>query len=111
MNKRKVFIMAYARENVGDDLFIITLLERYKDIDFYIEIKEMSFAKAFKDYTNLTIIEKGNENFENKIAEQYDAYIYIGGSIFMEGGKVYNLGSKCNQFMRECNKKIYHFFM
>lgn len=112
MKKRKVFIMAYARANVGDDLFIVTLLEKYKDIDFYIGIKEMSFAKAFKEYKNITVIQNEEENFDNRIPEEYDAYIYVGGSIFMEGGKVYNLDNKCNEFMKKCyNKKIPFFYV
>ncbi len=112
MKKRKVFIMAYARANVGDDLFIVTLLEKYKDIDFYIGIKEMSFAKAFKEYKNITVIENNEENFAGRIPEKYDAYIYVGGSIFMEGGKVYNLDNECNEFMKKCyNKKIPFFYV
>ena len=112
MKKRKVFIMAYARANVGDDLFIVALLEKYKDIDFYIGIKEMSFAKAFKKYKNITVIKNEEENFDNRIPEEYDAYIYVGGSIFMEGGEVYNLDNKCNEFMKKCyNKKIPFFYV
>ncbi|MBO5479313.1 MAG: polysaccharide pyruvyl transferase family protein [Clostridia bacterium] len=110
MLKRKVFIMAYARANVGDDLFIISLLERYKDIHFYIGIKKREYAKAFEKYCNLTMIENNQENFDNKIPEDYDAYIYVGGSIFMEGGKVYNLDNGCNLFMKKCYEKNIPFF-
>ena len=110
MNKKKVFIFAYARTNVGDDLFIVTLLEKYKDVDFYIEVKRLEYAKAFEAYENITIIEKDQENFDNRIAEDYDGYIYVGGSIFMEGGKVYNLDEGCNYFMKQCHKKDIPFF-
>lgn len=110
MSKRRVFIMAYARANVGDDLFIITLLEKYKNVNFYIGIKKMTYAKAFEKYDNLTIIEENQENFDNRNPEEYDAYIYVGGSIFMEGGKVYNLDIGCNQFMKKCYEKGIPFF-
>lgn len=110
MKKRKVFIMAYARANVGDDLFVITLLEKYKDINFYIGIKERVYAKAFEKYPNINIIENIEENFDNKNPEDYDAYIYVGGSIFMEGGKVYNLDEGCNEFMKKCHQKNIPFF-
>lgn len=110
MNKKKVFIFAYARINVGDDLFIVTLLEKYKDVNFYIEVKRLEYAKAFEAYGNITIIEKDQENFNNRIPEDYDAYIYVGGSIFMEGGKVYNLDEGCNYFIKQCHKKAIPFF-
>lgn len=110
MKKRKVFIMAYARVNVGDDLFVIELLEKYKDIEFYISVKKYEYAKAFEKYTNLTILEGDEENFDNKNPQDYDAYIYVGGSIFMEGGKVYNLDEGCNTFMKKCNEKNIPFF-
>lgn len=110
MQKKRVFIMAYARANVGDDLFVIELLERYKDIEFYIGIKNAMYAKAFEKYSNLTIIENNKENFEGRIPEEYDAYIYVGGSIFMEGGKVYNLDNGCNIFMKKCHEKNIPFF-
>lgn len=110
MKKKKVFIFAYARLNVGDDLFIITLLEKYKNIDFFIEVKKVEYAKAFKGYTNITIIEDDQENFNNRIPEDYDGYIYVGGSIFMEGGKVYNLDEGCNYFVKQCHRKSIPFF-
>lgn len=31
---KKVFLMAYARKNLGDDIFIKMLLEKYPEIDF-----------------------------------------------------------------------------
>ena len=32
---KKVFLMAYARKNLGDDIFIKMLLEKYPKIDFF----------------------------------------------------------------------------
>lgn len=110
MQKKKVFILAYARANVGDDLFVIALLERYKDIDFYIGIQKREYAKAFEKYDNIKIIKENEENFNNREPREYDAYIYVGGSIFMEGGKVYNLDIGCNQFMKKCYEEEIPFF-
>ena len=33
----KVLILAYARKNIGDDLFIKMLLDRYPTVDFFIK--------------------------------------------------------------------------
>ena len=51
------------------------------------------------------------EDFEDIDMKNYDACIYIGGSIFMEGGKVYNLDESCLQFVKDCkvqNKPFYY---
>ena len=37
--------------------------------------------------------------------DEFDAYVYIGGSIFMEGGKVYNLSEKFFDFVNRCKNK------
>ena len=39
MNKKRFFILAYAKANLGDDLFIYMLLKAYPDIHFYINIE------------------------------------------------------------------------
>ena len=63
---KKIFILAYARANVGDDLFIYMLLNKYKDVHFYINIKEDE--KAFEYFKN--------ENWQNKY------YLYTGEPLY-----------------------------
>ena len=105
---KKVFIMAYTRVNLGDDLFICMLLKRYSKIQFYINMNDIQYAKAFENIDNINIVKSDNETFNRNI--DYDAYIYIGGSIFMEGGKVYNLDDGCLEFMKKCRKSNVPFF-
>lgn len=105
---KKIFIMAYARANLGDDLFICMLLKRYPKAQFYINIKDIKYAKAFENVDNINIIKSDDETFNRNT--DYDAYIYIGGSIFMEGGKVYNLDEGCLEFMKKCKKNNIPFF-
>lgn len=103
---KKVFIMAYARKNLGDDIFIKMLLEKYKQIDFFMKISDYSFLSSLNN-SNLHIL-NGNDTDEELAKmkpEEYDAYVYIGGSIFMEGGKVYNLSPKFFDFVKSCKEK------
>ena len=50
---KKVFLMAYARKNLGDDIFIKMLLEKYPEIDFFMRIKEKEFLEGLIKYKNL----------------------------------------------------------
>ena len=105
--KKKVFLMAYARQNLGDDLFIKMLLDRYPMQEFYMKIKNPEFLSELdKSYNNLHIIEgmDTDEELFNTDVNKYDTYIYIGGSIFMEGGKVYNLSPKFYDFIKRCKQ-------
>lgn len=108
---KKIFVMAYLRNNLGDDLFILDLINRYPDVEFYIEVIDLKYAKAFEKKKNIKVSVNEKENFEKIDVYKYDGYIYIGGSIFMEGGKVYNLDEGCLAFMKKCralNKPFYY---
>lgn len=109
---KKVFLMAYARKNLGDDIFIKMLLDKYPQIDFYMKIKEKEFLKELSQYSNLKVMigeDTDSELYQMDVME-YDAYVYIGGSIFMEGGKVYNLSEKFLDFVKRCKNKNIPFF-
>lgn len=104
MGKIQIFILAYARQNLGDDLFIYMLLKRYSNLSFIINIENPEHAKAFKKFSNVTIVNERERQLTKENAQQYNAYIYIGGSIFMEGGTVYNISEEFLEFLKECNK-------
>ena len=40
--------MAYLRNNLGDDLFVSELINRYPNVKFYIEVIDLKYAKAFE---------------------------------------------------------------
>ena len=58
----RVFVKFFAEENLGDDLFLKILLERYPDIQFVILAKE-HYKKIFRDYKNLIVV---NDNLTTK---------------------------------------------
>lgn len=105
--KMKIFILAYMRNNIGDDLFVETLTNRYKNVDFYINIPGGKYSEQLERISNLTIFDKPDTDVEliKMDIELYDGYVYIGGSIFMEGGKVYNLSEDFYTFVKRCNEK------
>lgn len=110
--KKKIFIMAYARKNVGDDLFVKMILERYPKTDFFMKINHEEFVDNLSKHSNLHILkgaDTDDELYEMNVQE-YDGYLYIGGSIFMEGGKVYNLSPKFHDFVKRCKESNKPFF-
>lgn len=94
----KVLIDAYCRQNLGDDLFIYSLVQRYKDIDFYIFVRE-EYKGKYDLYDNLTVFYENKENiydydingykrnYSEDIIKDMDSVIVIGGSIFMQNSE------------------------
>lgn len=75
-NSKKVYIKAYTRINLGDDLFIHIICSRYPKCTFYLKPKE-EYTNIFNTIPNLIVTDDvDNVNF--------DAMVYIGGSIFIE---------------------------
>lgn len=97
---KKVIIYAYTKFNLGDDLFIKILCERYPKTKFIIyapnKYKEcFKSIKNIKCYSSESILNRGinyifrniNQNnfVEKYLAQKCDAGVYIGGSLFIQG--------------------------
>ena len=107
--RKKILLFAYTKVNLGDNLFIYMLLNRYKNIDFYIHIVEKEYAEVYDNFDNLHYIYE-ERNFENVNIEDFDAYIYVGGSIFMEPDYAIHEMKEINKFIRKCKEKDKKFF-
>lgn len=98
--KKKAFVIAYTAMNLGDDLFIKFLIERYKNVKFYIYSPKI-YRKIYKSNSNIICLPidsfinrvmcymlrcmKSNENvFHLNFAKFTDVIINIGGSLFIE---------------------------
>lgn len=93
----KVFLYAYDRQNLGDDLFVHTIVKRYPHVKFYMW-SDPKNRETFRSLPNLKVLQKegGMKRFLERIrpslAARYrnwlenrcQAVVYIGGSIFME---------------------------
>ncbi len=83
---KKVFLHAYCQQNLGDDMFVLRMLRRYPKVRFYATV-EPQYRKALAAETNLVMLPRKKSN---RLVEQlthrfrYDAFIKLGGSIFME---------------------------
>lgn len=99
---KKILIKAYTERNLGDDLFIKILCDRYPNHQFYI-LSRIDRATALHSINNLSIIKlsiplmkissvfrrlKIPFNYQHKIfmklIEKTDAVLHIGGSLFIE---------------------------
>lgn len=105
----KVLLFAYTKVNLGDNLFIYMLLKRYKEVDFYIHILEKEYENVYKDFENLHYI-NANRNLDSVNIEEFDAYLYVGGSIFMESEYGMHEMKEFNKFIKRCKEKNKKFF-
>lgn len=96
---KKVFIYAYTKENLGDDLFVKVLCERYPHVQFKI-VCDYRVHRAFNGIENLRVyrttskidsffskigLNIGYNNYlTNRISKSCDAIVNIGGSLFMQ---------------------------
>lgn len=94
---KKIFLYAYDRQNLGDDLFIQHITDRYPSVQFYMW-SDKTNQKTFADMPNLKVFDRESRlvRFLHKLrpslVSRYkamlecrcDAVVYIGGSIFIE---------------------------
>ncbi len=92
---KQIGVHAYPYGNVGDDLFILSLCNRYPHVQFHLAM-DTSFAHAFVRIPNLTIyptrtltgrmrtILQKKYVFPAVVEKKIDATVYIGGSLFIE---------------------------
>lgn len=94
---KKAFLYAYDHVNLGDDLFIRTIANRYPKTRFYLWSDKKN-RRIFQKSRNIKVIDKNSvflkilEKLRPSLTVRYqefrkkksDAVVYIGGSIFME---------------------------
>lgn len=94
----KIYIKAYINKNLGDDLFIKILTQRYPSQIFmisdnakYLNIKNCEYIKENKlekyYYKVLSMLTYGKVNYINKKMSKDDIFLIIGGSMFIEDNK------------------------
>lgn len=101
MSRKKIFLKGFFNKNLGDDLFVKILVERYKNVQFEM-YSELNYKKVYnldnlKIYTNKSFIVilrriinlffkifKVNKVVQIENLKKYDGIIMIGGSLFIE---------------------------
>lgn len=95
--KKKVFLYAYDKVNLGDDLFIRTIVNRYPAVTFFLWSNKEN-KKIFEDCKNLVVVDRDSKfnqflnkvraslsvRYQERLKKKCVAVVYIGGSIFME---------------------------
>ena len=85
--KLKIYVDAYLAKNLGDDLFVNILTNRYPQHKFYAISKgEKGYGtKNLKVYNNKYLFKVLKKfQWEKYLANHYDSVVTIGGSMFME---------------------------
>lgn len=94
---KKVFVDIYLQFNLGDDLFLDILAQRYPNSEFTVNYLGKNYDRFISKYGNVsrrtyTLFNKIEQRLKLKdsitnydqVAEEHDALLFIGGSIFRE---------------------------
>ena len=104
---KKLFVRAYFQSNLGDDLFVLTLLRRYPEVTFYLYALGEN-QNAFRGEPN-AVLPNAWDRLRRKLTyvlrlprkeafdgQGLDGIAAIGGSVFWEGAPLADLnGSTC----------------
>lgn len=104
---KNVFLKAYCKNNLGDDLFLHIISNRYNDnfisvcspkYKYYKRYKNIKFNKSFLKYYFYRILEKITQKdlLESKFINSANLFLHVGGSIFIENGpkEIYRLNKQ-----------------
>lgn len=118
----KIYVDVYLAKNLGDDLFIHILANRFPDVEFVVNYYGDDYDEFLSDYNNLKkskypfrykllnrmkIYDYINDT--NRISEEYDALLFLGGSIFREESywkDLYVLREKMLQAFKKKRKPV-----
>lgn len=75
------YVSAYLNANLGDDIFLDMLLERYPQQNFYAFAKNRELAGKYDSYENLNV----DCSYKSVDVKRCKNHILIGGSMFIEG--------------------------
>lgn len=93
----RIYVDVYLAKNLGDDLFVHVLANAFPNVEFilnyygneyddflkeYCNVKKSSYSAGFKILNRLKIYDYIND--QKRISKEYDALIFLGGSIFRE---------------------------
>ena len=101
MIKKRILIKGFFEKNLGDDLFVKVLIDRYPNINFemyssidYKEVYKEDNLRIYSDRSFIILLRKclngilkllrSNKRIKLEDIKKYDEIVIIGGSIFME---------------------------
>lgn len=114
----KVYVDVYLAKNLGDDLFIHILANKFPDIEFvvnyygndydeflsnYNNLKKSKYPFRYKLLNRMKIYDYINDT--NRISEEYDVLLFFGGSIFREESYWKDLYEQREKMLQAFKKK------
>lgn len=122
---KEIFIYAWLAGNLGDDLFVQSLCERYPTIQFCV-LADKQYKERFSDIKNLKVYsgEEKKARIVNKIAgfiakeggingffrylvKNSAAVVHIGGSVFTQHEDDWSSFYEADAFLAEKSKRLY----
>ncbi len=100
---KRILVLGYARKNVGDDLFISILLNRYRECEFLLRIDDEFYYEPFTKYSNCKMV-LTKEDILKQDMTGIDACLYVGGSIFIEYDRSLAYRKNFNEFLSNCKR-------
>lgn len=119
---KRIFLDMYLAHNLGDDLFLHIIANRYQNCKFTINYYNNDYNSFLKKYKNIQtkvtlknrIIRKlGIKDYINNIediSEQHDVLVFLSGSYFMErycGEYEFNRRKELIDAFKKKNKPVY----
>lgn len=94
---KRVFLYAYDKINLGDDLFVHTIVKRYPKVQFYLWSNKENI-RTFQELSNLRVVDEDSKflkvlqkirpslipRYKAFLEKRCEAVVYIGGSLFIE---------------------------
>ncbi|MEI4828898.1 polysaccharide pyruvyl transferase family protein [Bacillus sp. FJAT-53711] len=115
---KKIFVDIYLQFNLGDDLFLDILAKKYPNCEFTINYLGKNYDSFISRYSNInrrkyTLFNKIGQRLKisdsitnyDEVAEEHDALLFIGGSIFREEEYHHSLYQDRTKIVREFKKR------
>ncbi|WP_273851274.1 polysaccharide pyruvyl transferase family protein [Guptibacillus spartinae] len=122
MKLKKLLVDMYLASNLGDDLFLDILANKFKTSNITLNYYNSDYDEFIANYNNInrrqfSILDKISSRLSNDIqkdrqtAKSFDALVFIGGSIFMENNSyhraLYNKRMSLAREFGRLSKPIY----
>ncbi|MGD6815524.1 polysaccharide pyruvyl transferase family protein [Metabacillus sp. 84] len=115
---KKIFVDIYLKFNLGDDLFLDILAKKYPAAQFTVNHLGNNYDDFISQYTNVkrrkySLVNKIGQRLKlsdsitnfHAVAEEHDALLFIGGSIFREEDYHSNLYADRLKLVKEFKKR------
>lgn len=118
---KKILVSGYYDQNLGDDLFFKILFDRYPNANYTLLTEDRRYNKIFKSYKNVSTqltnfdrimrrLKLANKPFKLDDYKEYDAFVIIGGSIFLQWEnwrQDFTLRKDIINYFKKNNKKVF----